>query len=86
MVPLHGAVAFADTDDVSLFVGEDLHLDVPRRRDAFFKIDRAVAERGFAFRYGKREGLPQLSVGMYNTDPASAAALTGLEHDGVSDP
>ena len=86
VVALHGAVALAEADDVPLLVGEDLHLDVPRRGDALFKIDRAVAERGLAFRYGKREGLPQLGVGMYHTDAASAAARTGLEHDGVSDP
>ena len=85
MAALHGAVALAQADDIALLVGEDLYLDVPRRCNALFQIDCAVAERGFAFRHGEREGLPQLSVGLYHTDAASAAARTGLEHDGVSD-
>ena len=43
--PLERAVALAEGDDVAVAVGDELHLDVPRRRDLPLEVDRSVAER-----------------------------------------
>ena len=42
--PLHGTFALEQMHDVSVAVGEDLHLDVPRPLDEALDVERAVAE------------------------------------------
>ena len=44
MVALHGAVALAEADDIAVFIGQDLHLDMPGGVDVLLQIHRAVAE------------------------------------------
>ena len=82
---LDGAVALAEADDMAFLVGEDLHLDVARGMDVFFKINGSVAEGGFTLGHGQRIGLKQLAPRMDDADAAAAAAGAGLEHDGIAD-
>ena len=45
MPALQRAVALPERDDVALAVGDELHLDVARRRDLPLEVDGSVAER-----------------------------------------
>ena len=44
MPPLNGALALAQAHNVSVLVGQNLKLDVPRMFDEFFHVKVAVAE------------------------------------------
>ena len=56
MPPLDGALALAEMDNVSMFIGQDLHLNVPRVCDQFLNVNLAIAEcsQRLAFRRFER--------------------------------
>ena len=53
LVPsLQAAVSFPEMHCVSVLIGEDLHLDVPRILDVLFQIDTGIVEGFFGFSGG----------------------------------
>jgi len=74
MTALQTAVAFAQMQDVSIGVRQNLHFDMTRIADVFLNIYFAVAERQFRFRACRMESLQQTGVIVRDTHTASAAA------------
>ena len=78
MAPLHGALAFAEREHVSVRVGEQLHLDMAGPRHAL-AVDRAVAEG----RCGLRASVAASSSGcLHDVHAAPAASCGGLHGSG----
>ena len=74
MAPLHGAVAVADVDHVSVGVGEDLDLNVAGVGEVALEVDLAVAEGRGGLPDGGVEGVLGLRFGVDAAHAASAAA------------
>src|SRR5690242_11734844 len=53
---LHRAVAFAEINDVSVRVGQDLHFDRARVFEVFLQVDRGITEG--CSRFGAGDGYP----------------------------
>ena len=58
MMTLHGALALAEVDRVSVRVGEDLELDVAATFDELLEVEEGVAEGGLGLRRRLGEVLP----------------------------
>ena len=82
---LHGAVALAQTDDVALLVGDDLHFDVFDVGEVFFEIDFAVAEGALRLGGGGLHSRFEVLFFPDDADAAPAAARRRLDDDGVAD-
>ena len=82
--PLDRTFALKKIDSVALRVGDDLDLDVARRRDIFFDKNRAVAER--RDRFGDRALHLLAGIFFFFNDPhaLAAAARRGFYQNGVS--
>ncbi|GAB1413220.1 hypothetical protein MASR1M97_19560 [Candidatus Desulfobacillus denitrificans] len=82
---LDGTVALAEMDDVALRVGEDLDLDVARRRQRVFEDQLARAEG--RLRLGARRGERRRQVGEVRDAAHAAPAAAGrrLDHQRQAD-
>ena len=82
---LDGAVALAEVDDVALRVGEDLDLDVARRRQRVFEDQLAGAEG--RLRFGARRGERRRQCGKIRDAAHAAPAAAGrrLDHQRQAD-
>ena len=78
---LDGAVARVDRRHVPVRVGEQLHLEVARRRRQLHRKDRRAGHLALD---GPEDGA-HLLVGAGLADPLAPAAPRRLEHDGVAD-
>ena len=85
VAPLHGAVAVAQVNDVSMPVGENLHLDVARPLHELFQVQLALAKAGDGLGARLRKAAPQLLRAAAAPDPPPAAAGGGLEQHGIAD-
>ena len=56
MAALHGALALAEIDDVTVLVAEDLHFDVTRVDDGLLDVHLVVAEGALGFAARVLEG------------------------------
>ncbi len=85
VVALHGAVALAEVDGVTVAIGEHLDLDVAAALDQLLDVDAVATERGA--RLGLRLGVRGLDLTGGARDPhaATAAAVLGLEQDRIAD-
>ncbi len=82
---LDGAVAFAEGDNVSVGIAEDLDFNVAGVLDKFFEEDSAVFKIGLGETDDGLEGGGEVG-GFANEGHADAAAAAGaFEHDGVAD-
>ena len=82
---LHGAVALAEVDEISVGIADDLELDVVGIEDEFFEVTIAIAEAGDGF---VRRGLEEADEFLFLETRTHAAATTaggGLDHDGEAD-
>jgi len=85
MAPLDRAVALAEPDNLSLTVGEDLHLDVARVPDLPLEVEGGRSERG-----GRLAGRPapsrlEVLVAPDDAHPLASTAAGRLEQDRVAD-
>ena len=85
MAALDGAFAFAQVDDIAVFVAQDLNLDVTRAFDEFLDIDRRVAEGRLGFGGGHGEGRAHLFARANDAHAFSAAARRSFEHHRIAD-
>ncbi len=86
LVPaLHGAVAFAEVQDVAVRIREHLDLHVTRFDHGTFEDQPAVAERLGRFRSRRAEGVRQVRRALHQAHAATAAASGGLHHHRVAD-
>lgn len=83
--PLYGAVSFVKMQGVSVLIGEDLDLDVPRFEDEFFEIDTGIAEGGLGFSLRCGKCLPQADIVVDGAHSPAAAASRGLYDDGIAE-
>ena len=86
MSTLDGAVAFAEPDDMTVAIGQDLHLDVPRVRDLAFEIHSRLSEGGH--RLARRRAPSRGQVFFPRDASHSLATTTGrrLQQHRVTDP
>ena len=85
MSPLHGAVPLAQCDDVSMRVGEELHLDVARALEVALAVERPVAEGARRLALGRRERVLELGGGANDAHPSPAASRRSLDEQRKSD-
>ena len=85
MIALDGAVAFVEGEDIAVFVGDDLDLDVAHVLEVALHEKTRIAEGGFGQSGGLHEGVFQFLHGADDEDAAATAAAFGLEHDGQAD-
>src|SRR6187551_1878016 len=74
VAPLHGAVPLAESDDVSMGVGEEVHLDVARALEVTLAVERPVAEGARRLAPGRRERV--LELGGRTNDPHSSPSAS----------
>src|SRR5581483_9748666 len=83
LVPaLNGAVTFAEVNDVTVLVPEDLELDVARPVEVFFDVHIGVVERGERLRARRRERLRELVRIAGDAHALPSATGGGLDDDG----
>ena len=85
MAALERAVALVEVHEVSVHVAKELHFEVPRARDKLLQKDIRTSERRARFALGLHERVRQLFFGRDHAHAAAAAALRGLEHDGITE-
>ena len=83
--PLHGAVALVQVDNLRP-VAEQLHLDVPRRRQELLDEDTAEQADRRTLALARRKRLVERFVARHRPHAAPAAAAHRLEHHWVVDP
>jgi hypothetical protein len=83
--PLDRAIALPQADRVAQRIREDLDLDVPGPHDVALDEDVAVPERLLRLAPGGREALGELGGRVHRTHALPAAAVDGLDEDGVAD-
>ena len=86
MAALNRAFALAHGDDVAVIVTENLHLDVTRTSEVFFKEDAPIAERGLRLPLGRLQRVFQGFAVFYHAHPATASARRRLDQDRIADP
>ena len=89
MPPLDGAVPFAEMEDGSVAVGEDLHLDVARVGDELLDVDRRIGEVGLALALRGAKAPLRLSADSttlrpFPPPPAEALIATGQPNSSPS--
>ena len=82
MVALHGAVAFIESEDVAVHVGDDLDFNVAHAAQKFFHKKARIAEGGLSHGRGLEKGVFQFGFIMNGENAPATAAAFGLEHDG----
>ena len=82
---LHGAVALVEMDYVTVFVAEDLDLDVFGARDVFFEEDGGVAEGAAGLGLGLVEEIGEIGGFVDDAHAATAAAEGGFDDEGKAD-
>src|SRR5258706_6659221 len=82
---LHGAIAIAEIDGITVFIGKHLDLDVSRRFEKLSHVYGRVAEcvLGLLARHG--HCVDQCGLGMHNAHAAAATASRSLDDDRVAD-
>ncbi len=86
LVPaLHGAVAFAEVQDVAVRIRKHLDLHVTGFDQSTFEDQPPVAERLGRFRGRRAEGVRQARRALHQPHAAPAAAAGGLHHHRVAD-
>jgi hypothetical protein len=83
--PLDRAIALPQADRIAQRVCKDLDLDVPGPDDVALDEDVAVPERLLRLAPGGREALGELSGRVHRAHALAAAAVDGLDEDGVAD-
>ena len=83
MTALEGAVALPQMNAVTVLVGEDLDLDVPRLFDEFFDVDAVVFEGVFRLGPGVADLRAQGDLVVGDAQAPTAAAGRGLDHDRI---
>src|SRR5690606_29119198 len=78
---LHGAVAFAEVDDVAVLVAEDLELDVARALQVLLDVDAAVTEGAERLGAGELEAAGEVVGVLGDAHALAAAAGGGLDDD-----
>jgi hypothetical protein len=84
--PLDRAIALPQADRIAQRVREDLDLDVPGPHDVALDEDVAVPERLLRLAPGGREALGELGGRVHRAHALAAAAVDGLDEDGIADP
>ena len=85
VTPLHGAVALAQMDDVTVAITEYLDFHMPGLQDSAFQYQLVTAERVFGFLTGAFQLSADITgVGNHAHAPATATG-TGLDHQRQAD-
>src|SRR5581483_4427353 len=81
---LNRAFALAKMDDMAVFVGEYLHLDMARLLDKLLQIDIRAAERGGRFRARNVQLPGQFLLVLHETNATPAAAHRRLDEQRIA--
>jgi hypothetical protein len=73
MAPLYRALAFEQVHHMTVIIGENLYLDVPRPFEKSFDVQRAIAKGGYRFPPGCAGRLTDFGV-IVDTSHALATA------------
>jgi len=82
---LDRAVAFADVDNFSALIAEDLEFDVVRFFNIFFKIDVGISEGFFCFHACGEEAFDEADVIVSGSHSFAPSAGDRLNHYGIAD-
>src|SRR5439155_24673903 len=85
MPPLDGALALAEMDNVSMFIGQDLHLNVPRVCDQFLDVNLAIAECSQRLAFRRFERRFYLFTRAHKAHALTASAFGRLKHQWITD-
>lgn len=85
MAALDTAIALVEVDDVAVFVGDDLDLDVLGAADEAFEEDGIVAEGGTGFAPGFFEFAFEFFGGVDDAHASATATEGGLDDEGEAD-
>ena len=85
LVPLHAAIPQAQHQGVAQGVAQQLHLNVPQRRDALLQIDVAVAEGALRLGGDPMEELKELRAALHHLNALAAASVNGLDEHRIAD-
>ncbi len=82
---LDRAVAFADMDNFTALIAEDLEFDVVGFLNIFFQIDVGISEGFFCFHACGEEAFDEADVIVSGSHSFASAPRDGFDHDGIAD-
>ncbi len=82
---LEGAIPFPEVDNISMVIGDNLDLDVPRSLHVFFQVDATVAEGRFRFDASLLDGLFEGQIIERHAHALASAAGGGFDQYGEAD-
>jgi hypothetical protein len=85
MAALHGTIALAQIDGITVLVRQHLNFDVSRVAQIFFHVYHGVAESRLRLGLGHAHGIKQRRVGVHHTHAASATTARRLDNDRIAD-
>ena len=85
MSPLHGAVPLAQRDDVSMRVGQELHLNVAWALEVTLAVERPVAEGGSCLALGGCERVLEFGGRANDAHPSPTATRCSLDEQWKAD-
>src|SRR6266550_6880573 len=85
VAPLHRAIALAEPHDVSVTIGEELHLDVARGDDGLLQIERGLSEGGGGFARRAPPRRIEILIAPHRPHALTAAAARRLQQHRVAD-
>ena len=83
--PLHGAVPLTKLNNIALCITQNLHLNVMRMQNEFFKIQRSVSEGSSCFRLRTFKGVPDFRLVKGGPHSSSSASCRSLDKHRIPD-
>lgn len=82
---LHRAVTLEEMDDVTVFVSQQLHLNMAYATDQLLQVGFIIADGGSCLLVGGGDGIQQVLLFLDRAHPTATPALGCLEHHRVTD-
>ena len=85
IAPLNGTFAFAEMNNMTVRVRQDLKLDMARRLDIFFYKNTIITKTGFGLRPGRRKSLRHIVFRKGNAHALAATPRGRFNHHRIAD-
>ena len=82
---LNGAFAFAQINDIAVFIAQHLNFDMTWIDDEFFDEDTIIPERGCGFGFRPRKALSHFTRRIGDAHAFTAATCGGFDHHRIAD-
>ena len=84
MTALHGAIALKEVHQIAMGIADDLYLNMLGVLQIFFQINFVIAKGLFGFTFGQIVGSNGFFCGFYHAHATTAAAVDGLDDNGIA--